>query len=649
MQDRAEWHPTNWTNGNCRGIQAHEILGGLSRQFKAILLCEYNPSDEDLKKMDNSLAELDLHVRNAFCHKLNIYAVEVLRNSVFCKISENFIRRCLGMLHGIWNFGLQQAKNNKDKSSIELYSADDFLNSWKEDLFHVPLPYLPSYIEILRCEGLSDHRRFHEVLDRLEDYISDICENGNTEALNGVVVSLINNMMEPLISINIDVVLGRLPSITRMSCKGGILGCQSPLTNLYCLFQHLGQIKYKKDGTPRKNHIYKECNYKEVANILSEYFKKAQQTASGDTCRNIEQIFPLLGLWERSRRMKIISDYPVSMKSTDGIEHYTAEGLVQGVDEQNKNCHISFSDIEKAAIIETSKVPRNKKNRQPIVYIKSKNGNSYKSQRMLLTIYKLAPDVPNISTEAVPVRAWTDNNEGHIVFRLDNNEQICKMKSQRLLPTESISSSTDYVKINDEIPSTRSVFPEDTDLMMDLFVNWLRHFYTSELMSTKRLRGFWNGAKPANELAINAQLRGAFDRFARQHGGQLSSEEEAGSGKCDFCLNYLQNSVAIELKPSYSSDLVNSISSQLPIYMDGKNTKSGLLLVPSFENTLLPDSVNLKNILAARDQVCKEKQARIDLVIMNFDIPPAPSSKIKQDINRFRHYKAEVGMNFACT
>lgn len=640
----------SWWSGTCRGAEAHRVLTffleRLEQRSNRGLGCG------TVRSMEDKLPELSAALEKAVCNKLYAYAMDVLRQAAFVDTDgTNFVLRCYGLIRTIWNKqyeSIAKTKTNPRRLANPVFDPDSFVGGWIRDLEKVRAKSLPSYIDILSCDGLASSGMFLKALQELEARLVQDVDQEALAIMDKCGVALIRHVLDPLLITDRNKAIESLVMATKIACTYALNEFDESMEGLDELIRHLGKPQKRKTGKGRvfKADIPLAQAYSDVLPILSDTYQKARQKGHADLCFLLADIIPHVGGWWRDRRRKAPDNLNIVMEFLVGKDHTpkkfsgTVKELVRNFGEDKPYYHVCFDDLADCFPIENSeqRLPGEEQYKSVMLCITDKAEEKY-TFREALAVIKIPDDWrtragSEVETYVRAVRGWRykyeNQNKVGIVFWLQKPPVL---DSEALPPVLGDQGEAEQSSGSQKVKYTRESdvrFRKGGQELLQDICQWFERL-SSNIQRNRRYRGYWTrsgkkGLRPVDEQAIDGQIRGELKEFVESHAGSLSSQEDTGIGPCDYLIRHGDDKVVIELKPSYGK-WKQGIDTQLPRYMKAAETQHGLFVIIAFESQFQKGSEKYKCLLRRRNKVCKGENIRIDIVVINCDKPSSGSTK----------------------
>jgi len=144
---------------------------------------------------------------------------------------------------------------------------------------------------------------------------------------------------------------------------------------------------------------------------------------------------------------------------------------------------------------------------------------------------------------------------------------------------------------------------------------------------------FWNNELPKVESAAQVGIHAFLEQVFRFKGIKIMKEPEISNGKVDFLLQFpCENKIimtCVEVKNAHSPDILYGKETQLPIYMKGSRTKTGIYLVLWYKSGdyTKPEKYDTINDLYKGLSTIKNSKV-LDLILdCSIKLPPSRANK----------------------
>jgi hypothetical protein len=142
-------------------------------------------------------------------------------------------------------------------------------------------------------------------------------------------------------------------------------------------------------------------------------------------------------------------------------------------------------------------------------------------------------------------------------------------------------------------------------------------------------RYLWKQEKPLIETDSQPFLKILLNKYCETMNVFIARENKIANGQVDFTIAQNSNKICIEVKNAHHPNIIKSINTQLPKYMEGEKTNFGLYVVLWFKSKDgFPFPEKYSTIEELEKELTKVKSKNIEVVIINCSKPISPS-KIK--------------------
>ena len=163
------------------------------------------------------------------------------------------------------------------------------------------------------------------------------------------------------------------------------------------------------------------------------------------------------------------------------------------------------------------------------------------------------------------------------------------------------------------------------DKIKSYLINSIKH----DIELDGGFRYLWKQEKPLIEIDSQPFLKILLNKYCETLDVFIARENKTANGQVDFTIAQNNNKVCIEVKNAHHQNIIKSIHTQLPKYMEGEKTNFGLYVVLWFKsNDGFPFPEKYSSVEDLEKELYKVKPKNIEVVIINCSKPISPS-KIK--------------------
>ncbi|MBN1974500.1 MAG: hypothetical protein JW787_12750 [Sedimentisphaerales bacterium] len=628
---------SEWFNHTCVNTIGHNMLeeieyilhgGKLTSSVKARIINKAQELTDKAKWPDCPL----------FCAR----AIQIMKSLAFIPEAEELCEKIFPILFDTWKYGLggEEVLAQKNPNYNRILNPQKVLEGWISDLQYVNEKILPSYLRLLRLEGLyNETEHFGRAVTGYVSRIGTLLSPDNTETVNKSASVFLSEILESILSVKkelvpryiletiklIDIAVRRNPEIALQQETYDVRRVLSKLPNLI-----------QRTGIDRLS-----CNR---PSLISSYFEDAYKILNAlhrdmiDTRRLLQsplsELIPCLCGRDPRPLRRNGNGWNAIINCVYEENTVDLYGTVVDFAIQGNGVHIKWDDY-----IEDCTGFKNE-----LVTIKLRNQEHKRVINFVNLTLVDSKDGCRFCCRAQALRGWRyeekrdkHSKDAGIVFQIVNMHDDL-MERIKQLPERSgleplisshlyeVTNTTQTVIITQQ--SIDAPFEKGNKGLLEGI-----HDFLKTLVKDIRLGGFWNALWyekniPVKEKNIDALMRLQLDHYVRKRGAILTPKGDSGLGQCDYLIERQPNKLWIELKKD-SGNWKQGIDKELVQHMlkdkiEGRPTV-GLYLIFDFNNTFKENSSNLYDLLSMRNNTCQNYKCHIDIAIIKCDKPLSAS------------------------
>ena len=636
-----------WFRATCTNTQTHVKIHKIER-----ILAESPISPEASTKLLDEVLDFKGPVPPAYCPLLCARLITVVKRLAFVEAPEDLYGKLFGAVLETWENGLRCDRIYQEQYGEKyapVFDSSRFLQHWSEDLVHVRRAALSPYAGFLRFRDVHvASAQFDTALEGFVKHVQSALTAEDWALAGKVALNFVYEVLGPLLKPSLAKALKHTKAAASLISKAALLNpgqtlgddtkpVLAAMTGLEWHIRESGVPRLREERTDPKKGSELKATY-EVLNVLHrklplEYRPLIEHKYS--------TLIPWAGGWDWRRPRLAGSGWRANVSYTVAGQERRIPGRVIDFCPKGRGCQIKFdSPVEDCLPLldaQGGEIPG------CTIKFKGQGGGSHVSLTEVTIAFERS-DGSAFECAARALRGWRyeraykePTEDGGAAFEIDNSEdvQVLRARIVGLLQKRGMEPLAPVLPG----PSEAIVsFPETARLTKPTLksgpagiLETLREFChdLQKRIRVDRLYGaLWDNDRPFPERAIHANLWNWLHPYFEERGGLTVDEATTGAGRCDFLILRGDDRVAVELKPSYG-DWRQGMKRQLQAHTESlklDHAAAGLFLVFAFQGTFKAGSQELQQLHRLRDDVCADRNVRIDIAVINCD-PPESASK----------------------